>query len=517
MSVPKNQQDVLDFTKSNCYIKDGLLRSKTVWGITLVGKPKKHKYIRWQIVVGIMNPTTKKRIPVTAEYINRKTLPSGYYAITRTVSGHEDGKPTMSDPTWTRAGKSAGRNNETTPFTQAILNARTLFNNKIRKGGVTDKSQLLIPGQVSIEQLIKRSMATPWRIFPMALHNVTKTTPSGTSNWRHLTYPGLIQPKYDGTRFLVMHHPLLKPIDVRSPTEVEQLKIDGYSRGRETYEGQDHILYELYQVLKQYPGLYIDGELWKEGYGLQDVSGSSRRQQDSSRGESIKLDYYIFDCFQVDKPDLTFMNRRALLREVYDKLQGELGYAPKYIKIAPDREYKSQEEAVEYYQEYLEQGLEGGVLRNKDSIYKFGVNKELRSYTTLKIKPMDDDEWPVIGWTQGSKGKDVGALKWILQVTPETVKLHKAKYDVDAKYPEDPKDRTWESVTKGLDYDQRYAAFKFFTDNPGYFEKHFKNKLMSVQFSIISNFGKPQQTKVLGFRDKKLQQQFMDVISGNPE
>ena len=137
----------------------------------------------------------------------------------------------------------------------------------------------------------------------------------------------------------------------------------------------------------------------------------------------------------------------------------------------------------------------------------------MRSHTTLKIKPMDDDEWPVIGWTQGSKGKDVGAIKWILTVTPETIKQHKQKHNPDIVYPSDPNDRTYDAVTKGLDYEQRYAAFQFLTANPDYFDKHLRDQPMSVQFSIISKFGKPQQPKVLGFRNPVVQKKWLECLS----
>jgi len=34
----------------------------------------------------------------------------------------------------------------------------------------------------------------------------------------------------------------------------------------------------------------------------------------------------------------------------------------------------------------------------------------------LKLKPIYDDEFEVIGYTEGSKGKDVGCVIWICQV-----------------------------------------------------------------------------------------------------
>ena len=41
-----------------------------------------------------------------------------------------------------------------------------------------------------------------------------------------------------------------------------------------------------------------------------------------------------------------------------------------YIKFAPTKDYNDKETLCKYYDEYLDQGLEGAVLRNLDSKYK---------------------------------------------------------------------------------------------------------------------------------------------------
>lgn len=60
-----------------------------------------------------------------------------------------------------------------------------------------------------------------------------------------------------------------------------------------------------------------------------------------------------------------------------------------------------------------------------------------------------------------------------------------------------------------MTYEQRYAAYKFLKNNPDYFETRLKGQKMRVQFSIISDYGKPQQPKVLGFRDIELNNEFL--------
>ena len=484
-----NQQEIIEFAKS-CKLRGGLMYSPMLYTLSLAGKAKTPKYHYWQIILGIMHG--KELIPVNVQYCKKKPLPDGAVGMYSTVSGAIDGKELKSGITKVLVGKNIGKQNETTGFTQAIYDARSLFNLKLRKGAELDKAKLKIPGGlVTIEDLITDTGRglKPWRIFVMAVHNVNHATKNDT-NWKHVTFPGTIQPKYDGTRFATVYH--------------HSFGIDGFSRGRETYEGQEHILNELEPVLKNHPGLYIDGELWLQGASLQQVSGSSRRQADSkTRTETVKLEYYIFDCFRLDEK-LTWIQRLERFKQLQQELSGA-----KYIKFAPSYRYNNKEAAIAKYQEYVERGYEGGILRNDNAPYEWGINKEIRSYQTLKIKPDNDDEWPVIGFTEGTVGKDKGALIWILAATPETIERHNTKYGTAAKLMPD---NQFTAVTKGLNYEQRYAAYRFLSHNQAWFDANLKNEDMTVQFSIISDYGKPQQPKVLGFRDQAKNKEFLDKL-----
>lgn len=487
-----NQKDVMDFARM-CKMLDGVMKSPIVWGMK---KAKTPKYMKWQIFISLQNANGED-VPIRTRYIKGSVLPSEVYALYWTVSGQENGKMTKSQITAISEGKNIGKSNETTALTQAILDARSEFNLKLKRGGSTDKTTLIAPGTlISFQQLLntKGRGETPWRVHQMALQDVSKTTPAGTSNWRHMTFPGYIQPKYDGTRFTVVGSPLL----------VGKINgIDGFSRGGETYAEQDHILQELLPIVKKFPELYLDGELWKEGYGLQFISGSARRLEGSKRKKAVSLDFYIFDCFYLDKP-LNWTDRMKILEDI--KTLAET-YS-KSIKFAPNKIYNTREEALKFYQEYVDEGYEGGVLRNADSKYEYGLALEIRSYTTMKIKPMSDEDWPVIGFTCGEVGKDVGALVWVLEVTPDVLNKHNEKFETDNKLLPTKKENEFTSVTKGLDYEERYAAFAFLKES-NYFDNKLKNKLMRVQYSIISAFGKPQQPKVLGFRDLELNKTFL--------
>lgn len=499
-NIPKNQQDVLEFAKQGSLV-DGNLALEPLW---IIDENDKFRY--WQIFIGIKNPTTGKRIVVTQSHINRKELPEGYQGAYWSIYGLEGSENIQkSEITFVVEGKSKGRSNFTTPFTQAILDARTVYNKRVRKGAQSDKSLLKRKGETyTMEELIKSKHRgdTPWRVFAMALHDVTKS-----NNWRHIEFPCDIQPKLDGTLFIVVMHPSLPLKKLKTEKGEIEVPIDGYSRGREEYEGHDHVLAELAGILKKYPGLHIVGELWKEGYGLQDISGSSRRQETKTpgkRAEAIKLDFNAFDCFYIDKPELTWAERKELLQEVIDD-------NAVYTKMIESTEIENKEEAKKIYEEYLKKGLEGAVIRNIGSLYEFNVDRERRSYQTLKWKPRPDGEWPVVGFAHG-KGKEEKAVKWVCAENDEGAK----KRNPDGELPPIAERKTF-NVTPNQPTPLRIHIFAKLQEDPEFFETHIKGKLLTIGYSILSKDFLPQQPKGLRFRDIKIDKLLLEGYEGAAE
>lgn len=499
MSIPKNHQTVLEFAEKGT-INDGILEMPTLWSLD-----KNENYRYWNLNIGIENSATGDKIDVTPEFIDRKKLPSNAVGIYWTESGIENTKnPIISEKTYVSKGKNIGNKNYTTPFTQSILDANSDYNLKIRKGHVLDKNLLNPLNQIiSFDQLMMQIHRgeKPWRVFAMALHDVNKS-----NNWRHIIYPCKIQPKLDGTMFIVVYHPKLPEIELKISDDNESKKInvtmDSYSRGREAYEGQDHILWGLYPVLKKYPGLHITGELWKKGYGLQDISGSSRRQLDSKiKTDAIKLDFNIFDCFYIDHPEQPFEEREAIIGDVMLDLD-DSNSNKKYIKQIPSYEIENKNKLLETYQKFLEDGMEGGVIRNLNSLYEVGIDKERRSYTTLKIKPRPDAEWPVFSFKEGN-GKETGAVIWICTENDEGLKQ---RLNIPEDEPLPPlSDRKKFSVTPNMDYETRYKIFNKLTEDSRFFEQKIMGQLLTINYSILSKDFLPQQPKVLRFRDPSIQ------------
>jgi hypothetical protein len=475
---PKNQQEILKFAKK-C-ILDSTLKSRTLWSVAQSGK-----YMKWQIIIGIQDEDGNNQDIEWSMIEDRETDKKliGYYY---TNSSQENGKERISKTTMIRVGKNIGKNNYTTPLTQAIYDAMSLYDKRVKTGSSIDKKNLITPTtKLSIKLLLRitRRGATPWRVHPMALHDYADFA-------ARIVFPFFIQRKFDGTRFIAVFYSGLPPKKING----KDITIDCYSRGREDIEGQDHILEELAAALKAAgveDGIYLDGELWKSGYGLQEISGFSRRQDGTKLGKSDKLEYHIYDCFYIDKPDLAWSDRMKILQKIG---------TGKYIKIVESVEVANKQELTGQYKKFLKEKYEGAVVRDAKSKYEFGADKEKRSYTTLKLKPRPDSEWPITNFDQGLKGKAVGAVKWICSSTRETIKRDGG--------PATAKPQTFAVVPNWTD-DVKYKVYKLLSDDPNYFKNNIKNQMATIQYSVLSNNKVPQQPKMLYLKNQDLQKKLI--------
>lgn len=497
--MDKKTKEIVDFANT-ATISDNILRFPILYSMT-----KANKVRIWQINVALAEKEVLPQrgdtdgewiqnvnvYPITPELIARGELPDGAVGVYWSNSGQVDGKMKTSKPTYVSKGTNIGKKNYTTPFTNAIRKSLTIYNKKIKEGNKTDVDHLKSRDHLfTFEEILEEPgrNKTPWRVFPMAFHNVgdPEDIKAGkdTPNLKYVKFPVYIQPKYDGTRLLIVAHPKLPSIDVGDEVTA---KIDAYSRKGETSEAQLHILRELSKVLEKFPGLYVDGELWKDGYSLQDISGSSRRVKDSKRPNNIKLDFNIFDAFYLDKVNQPFSVRRDLVDDLFveiDKLKLEHIYkVPTYLTY-------NKEELMNKYDIFIEDGLEGGIIRNMDSPYEVGTQKEERTRKSLKIKPREDAEYEIKGFKEGA-GKNRGLLIWTIW---------------------GPNKKKSVSVTPNWSEVKRDQSFKLFSENPKIFEEHFKGKEGVIQYATLSKDNMPQQPKFLRFRDPKLDEYLNQLL-----
>lgn len=426
----KNKEVILEFLKIMKYA-NGQLESPILYT-----KDKNGRVRIWQIIVA------------SVAKIDANNVFDLHIGEWHTISGLEDGKKIVSDKKKLTKGKNIGQKNETTGLTQAILDARSEYNHRIKIGYV-------------FKENLDKPVETP---YPMAIHNVDKH-----NNWKKLHFPLWEQPKFDGTLYMV------------------KLKtMEGFTRKLDQYAGQEHILDELRVLHKNFADWFLVGELWKKGFNLQDISGASR--QLIKVREETKLEYWIFDCFNM-KQDLGFEERQAELAKMFKVLKDA-----KYVKLTPTTKVESREEADKLYKKRIDEGLEGSVYRNVGAKYEWGSHGEIRVYDTMKRKPRLDAEYPVVDFKEGLRGKEVGQVIFVLAENADGVKKRTGKVlplEERLRFNATP---NWpQSVRKPV-----YANLKA---SPALWES-IKGKEVIVEYSILSKNYLPQQPKVRNFREE---------------
>jgi len=114
------------------------------------------------------------------------------------------------------------------------------------------------------------------------------------------------------------------------------------------------------------------------------------------------------------------------------------------------------------------------MVRSADSPYKTSLEREQRSANLLKLKPVFDDEFKIVGYKEG-KGKDAGAITWELET----------------------KDKIKFSATPNMPLNERKKLFKKVAKN----EDKYIGKMMTVEYRGLSNDDVPLQPKAITTRD----------------
>ncbi len=144
--------------------------------------------------------------------------------------------------------------------------------------------------------------------------------------------------------------------------------------------------------IKSFP----DGELYnhdlKNDFEL--ITGAVRKDEPLTY-EVAKVQYHIYDLIDLTPPfdcrHLDILNLEFAVKE--------LGLS-EFIKIVPTVMCHSLEDIEYWYNEWVEQGYEGLIIRNASGLY----TPDHRSFDLLKYKKFMDSEFPIIGVEEG-RGK----------------------------------------------------------------------------------------------------------------
>ena len=158
----------------------------------------------------------------------------------------------------------------------------------------------------------------------------------------------------------------------------------------------------LLTFFKHNPTVILDGELFKRGRTLQQISGAARMEKDA---DTDWLEYWAYDCYITDKPEMPAKDRFELLRHEFrncnipeypvDSLEGD-------IKLLHHEIVSGWDNMKKLHDEWVADGFEGAVITDPTKSYKPGS----RCNNLIKIKQYKSEDFKVIGYKLGLRGSE---------------------------------------------------------------------------------------------------------------
>jgi ATP-dependent DNA ligase len=173
------------------------------------------------------------------------------------------------------------------------------------------------------------------------------------------------------------------------------------SRGGNSYDYSTHHFTdnpEFIKFFENHPDIVLDGELYKHGKSLQQISGAARMEVNAV--DCDWLEYYIYDVMDGSK---TFKERLEVLDTITEELH--LGFDPNrewnkgelQIQMVPQEKVTGWLNIQKLHDKYVEEGFEGVVIRDPSKVYNFGG----RTNAMIKVKHYKDDEFLIIDYKEG--------------------------------------------------------------------------------------------------------------------
>ena len=188
--------------------------------------------------------------------------------------------------------------------------------------------------------------------------------------------------------------------------EVKSASRGGGNYDPSTYQLREHPV--LRSFLSTHPDWVLDGELYKHGKSLQQISGAARMEK-TALGCSW-IEYFVYDIMV---PNATFADRYAMLNELAEYLNQE--------HFNPEREWAKDElrmqvvphvfisgdnkkdQIMDLHNQYVAEGWEGCVARDVSKAYKYGG----RGQEMVKFKMYQDAEFEITGISEGLRPEDM--------------------------------------------------------------------------------------------------------------
>lgn len=222
------------------------------------------------------------------------------------------------------------------------------------------------------------------------------------------------------------------------------------SRGGGDYDASTSFMRhnpKLIQFFEEHPDIVLDGELYKHGKSLQQISGAARLEKDTAGMDW--LEYYIYDVMDSTK---TFEERLDILHDITDELN--LGFNPERewddgelkFQIVPQETVVGWANIQKLHDKYVGEGFEGIVIRDPSKVYNFGG----RTNAMIKVKMYKDAEFEIVGYEDGLRPEDMVFV----------CKTKEGK-EFEAK-PMGPRELKWEYLDRMDEIIGKMATVKYF-------------------------------------------------------
>ena len=300
----------------------------------------------------------------------------------RTISGQADGKKITNN--WTVCqGKNVGKKNATTGEEQALKEAEAKHKKKLEAGY-----------HLNLKNISKKRFYEPMLAQDFKNKNRQSEVMADLQQVDGGTVGTVFsQPKLDGIRCIAMREGL-------------------FTRTGKEITAVPHISEALESFFKLYPNAVLDGELYNHAYkdDFNKIIHLVRKQNltDEHLAESAEMiQYHIYDAPVIGNGKWA-MTEKDLYSDRTSKLDASfvnLGLEKEdCLVIVPTVEIHGREQLDRCYEDYIEAGYEGQMVR-LDGPYE---NK--RSPKLLKRKEFVDEEYKILGYEEG-EGNRAGTVK----------------------------------------------------------------------------------------------------------
>jgi DNA ligase-1 len=325
------------------------------------------------------------------------------------------------------SGKNLNRSNMTTHFTQAISEAQSKWTKK--------RDIELYTIKVSEEaELVEKTVNELVNPLPMLAQDYKKQK-------NKVVFPCNIQPKLDGMRCI--YNTTTGQITTRQGKQYNIVKESG----------------ELYKELTSLPkGIILDGELYTNKLGFEEL-GVLRKTKKLTQSELLvlqKIEYHIYDIIDTNS---TFQNRNKFIQELFkENNYNKLIYVPTFT-------VNSEKEIQEYHTKFLDEGFEGTMIRNINSLYKI----KQRSSDLLKYKDFQDSEFKIVDFTmeKDTTSTDENLVVWIVEVP---IKIVLDGHKCELKEAEIENNKILCKIRPKGNVDERKELYKICVENFGQFK-----------------------------------------------